>query len=83
MKLAEWRKRERKSQVELASDLGCSQPFISQIERARTPIVPGPEIMERIFALTGGDVEPNDFYDVPRWRRALSAALAALTGKAA
>lgn len=83
MKLATWRKQEGKTQEWLAGELGCSQPYISQIERAVSPIVPGPELLEKIFAVTGGAVEPNDFYDVPRWRRALSSALALLAGKAA
>ena len=83
MKLAEWRKREGKTQEELAAELGCSQPYVSQIERARNPIVPGTEILERIFLVTDGAVEPNDFYPMPLWRRALDAARAALARKAA
>jgi transcriptional regulator with XRE-family HTH domain len=83
LKLAAWRKREGKTQEWLAAELGCSQPYVSQIERAQDAIIPGADIMERVFIVSEGAVEPNDFYDVPRWRRALSAALAALTGKAA
>lgn len=66
MKLALWRKKEGVTQVELAEQLGCSQSYISQIERARDPIVPGPGIMAEIYRLTGGAVQPNDFYDLPR-----------------
>lgn len=83
MKLAVWRKRENRTQEWLATALGCSQPYISQIERAVAPIIPGPELLEKIFLVTDGAVEPNDFYDVPRWRRALSAAVALLAGRAA
>lgn len=83
LKLAEWRKREGKTQEWVAAELGCTQPYISQIERATQPIIPGAEVMERIFLLTNGEVEPNDFYDVPRWRRLLASAIAALSKRAA
>jgi transcriptional regulator with XRE-family HTH domain len=83
VKLAEWRKREGRTQEWLAGELRCSQPYISQIERARNPIVPGPEILQRIYLVTDGAVEPNDFYPLPLWRRALDAARARLMGKAA
>lgn len=83
MKLAAWRKQEGRTQEWLANELGCSQPYVSQIERSSDAIIPGPEIMERVFLVTGGAVEPNDFYELPRWRRVLQAAMATLTGKAA
>ena len=83
MKLIDWRKKEGKTQGWVASELGTDQSYISRIERSQDPIIPGPELMERIFRLTNGEVEPNDFYDVPRWRRALRAALAIVTGRAA
>lgn len=65
MKLALWRKQKGKTQEWLASELGCSQPYVSQIERSKNPIIPGPDIMERVFVVTDGAVEPSDFYDVP------------------
>jgi len=83
VKLAAWRKREGRTQEWVATELGCTQSYVSQIERASRPIIPGPEIMERVFVMTAGAVEPNDFYDVPIWRRALAAALALLTKRAA
>lgn len=83
MKLAAWRKENGRTQEWLAAELGCSQPYISQIERARSPIVPGADLLERIYLVTDGAVEPNDFYPMPLWRRALEAARAALTKKAA
>ncbi len=54
------------TQAWLAEQLGCSQSYISQIERARDPLVPGPGIMTEIYVLTSGRVQPNDFYDLPR-----------------
>ena len=54
-----------KTQGELAELLGCSQPYISQIERAIEPIIPGPALMISIFDVTGGAVQPNDFYTLP------------------
>lgn len=44
---------------------------------------PGVEAMEKIFLVTDGAVEPNDFYPMPLWRRALDAARAAISRKAA
>lgn len=65
MKLATWRKERGMTQVDLAAALGCSQSYISQIERAVEPIVPSRELMAVIFRVTDGAVEPNDFYDLP------------------
>ena len=53
------------TQGQLADLLGCSQPYVSQIERSSSPIIPGPSLMVQIFAATGGNVEPNDFYRLP------------------
>lgn len=66
------------TQGDVAQAIGVSQPYISQIERTSRPIIPGPDVMEALFKLSEGLVEPNDFYAVPRWRRMLDAALAAL-----
>lgn len=65
MRLAEWRKRQGWKQEELATALGCGQPFISEIERATDPKIPGRSWMTRIWRLTRGEVAPNDFYDLP------------------
>lgn len=65
MKLAVWRRNQGMRQAALADLLGCSQSYVSQIERATDPIVPGPAIMIAIFELTGGAVQPNDFYSLP------------------
>ena len=66
MKLAEWRKIKGWTQAELAERIGCTQPYVSQIERAVDPIVPGPALMIEIYQLTGGQVQPNDFYVLPQ-----------------
>lgn len=65
MRLAEWRKQQGLKQWELAERLGCSQPFISLIERADDGQVPSREWMVKIYQLTRGAVAPNDFYDLP------------------
>ncbi len=65
MRLAVWRKKMGKTQAWLADELGCSQSYISQIERVDHPYVPGPAMMIEIYRLSSGDVEPNDFYDLP------------------
>lgn len=65
MKLAVWRKKMGWTQGRLALALDCSQPYVSQIERASDPIVPGAVLMARVFEVTDGAVQPNDFYDLP------------------
>lgn len=65
MKLAEWRRKEGMTQAAMAVELGCSQSYISQIERAVDAVVPGPAVMIAIYNLTGGRVQPNDFYALP------------------
>ncbi|MDZ4254256.1 MAG: hypothetical protein U1A72_16940 [Sulfuritalea sp.] len=32
--------------------------------------IPEPEIMRRIYVVTGGRVQPNDFYDLPNLKTA-------------
>lgn len=65
MRLIDWRKERSWKQEELADRLTCSQSFISLIERANDPQIPGREMMLRIYRLTRGAVTPNDFYDLP------------------
>lgn len=72
MKLVAWRRQESMTQADLADRLGCSQSYVSQMERAVDPIIPGPAIMIALYELSEGAVQPNDFYDLPdlRQRRA-------------
>jgi len=65
VKLAEWRRNQGIRQAGLAMALGCSQSYISQIERACEPIIPGTALMIAIYQMTGGQVQPNDFYTLP------------------
>lgn len=65
MRLAEWRKQQGWKQDRLAAELDSSQPFVSEIERAVDPKIPGRNLMVRIWRLTRGAVAPNDFYDLP------------------
>lgn len=81
MRLAEWREAKGWSQPQLADALGCTVSTIWRYEAGLRD--PDGATKERIFLLTEGAVEPNDFYEVPRWRRAVAGALAALRGKAA
>lgn len=57
-----------KTQAWLADELGCSQSYISQIERAENPIVPGAGHVIEIYRLSNGEVQPNDFYELPDLR---------------
>jgi transcriptional regulator with XRE-family HTH domain len=78
LRLVDWRKKRGLTQGQLADAIDVSQSHISQMERSKNPVVPSPEVMERIYRYTAGEVEPNSFYDIPRWRRLLDAALSAL-----
>ena len=65
MRLAQWRKLKGWTQMQLADELGVSQPYVSDMERASNPSIPGPAVMVEIFVLSKGAVQPNDFYDLP------------------
>lgn len=69
MKLVVWRRKEGLTQQELAERLGCSQSYVSQMERAADPIIPGPAIMIALYELSVGAVDPNSFYDLPDLER--------------
>ena len=65
MKLTTWRKGQGLTQWALAKALDCSQSYVSQIERAHDALQPGRDMLVRIYTLTGGAVQPNDFVDLP------------------
>lgn len=68
MKLSEWRRSNGRTQEWVAEQLGVRQPFISSVERANNPQIPGPDFMREAYILTRGLVLPNDFYDLPAWQ---------------
>lgn len=63
MKLAEWRNRQNKTQEEVGNALGVGALSVHRYETGKR--VPGPAMMIEIYVLTGGDVEPNDFHNLP------------------
>ena len=77
--LLAWRKRQRPKVFakDLAQRIGVAR--LQQVLRYEMPFgapehrIPRPDIMRRIFLVTGGEVEPNDFYPVALWRAELAA----------
>lgn len=68
MKLAAWRKEKGWTQDQLADHLGVGQPYISRIERparAKGFVLPNLGILLELYVISGGDVTPNDFCDLP------------------
>lgn len=65
MRLVAWRKKMGWTQTQLAEKLGVTQPYVSSMERAVDPAVPNTSVMARIFELSDGQVQPNDFYALP------------------
>lgn len=63
MKLAHWRRSHDMTQQELADKLGCIVTTVARYEAGRRK--PDDPTMIAIFALTEGEVQPNDFYDLP------------------
>lgn len=62
------------TQAQLADVLGCSQSYVSQMERSSDPMIPGPQFMIEIYVLSFGLVQPNDFYNLPALTREQKAA---------
>lgn len=81
MRLKDWRIANNVTLAQLADELNVAVSTIVRWENGERD--PDRAAKERIFLATRGAVEPNDFYDMPRWRRALSAVVAALKGAAA
>lgn len=67
MRLAKWRKDREMSQQDVADAIGCTQPYVSAIERSISlgGYMPGRTLAIAIYRLTKGAVTPNDFYDLP------------------
>ena len=62
MKLIEYRKKENKTQQEIADDLNVSQGVYQKWETGET--IPTKENMQKIFIYTNGEVTANDIYNV-------------------
>ena len=72
MKLRDWMAGREVTAKEMAERLGVSRVMITRITRHGQ--VPRPDVMSRIVAATGGEVGPEDFYEIapPARRRAAS-----------
>ena len=61
MNLEKWMKKEKKTQQEVADALEVSQCVVSLwLSRKRVPCA---KVMRKIVEYTGGEVQPNDFYE--------------------
>jgi transcriptional regulator with XRE-family HTH domain len=63
MKLADWRRSEGMTQQQLADALDCILTTVARYEAGQR--IPEPENMRRLFVLSNGKVQPNDFYALP------------------
>ena len=81
MRLSEWREQRGWTLQQLANVLRCSVSTVWRYEQGLRD--PETSIKQRIFEVTNGSVQPNDFYDVPGWRRLISRAVSVLSREAA
>lgn len=63
MKLSDWMAAEGLNDETLAQRANVNRATVSRVRRRKQK--PGEELAARLFALTGGQVAPNDFYDLP------------------
>lgn len=63
MKLSEWRRSVGLTQEELAEKLGLITGSVARYESGAR--MPGPAVLVALYELSGGAVQPNDFYDLP------------------
>lgn len=63
MKLAAWRRSAEMTQQQLADALGCFVTSVARYEAGRRK--PDDATMIAIYRLTKGEVQPNDFYELP------------------
>lgn len=61
MKLKEWIEKEHKTQQEVADAIGVAQGQVSAW--CSGDKMPRPENIRKIVEYTGGEVQPNDFYE--------------------
>jgi len=62
MRLRDWRQKSGLTQHQLAERVGVTQAAVSNYERG---VIPKKEEAIKFYLLSGGDVQPNDFYDLP------------------
>lgn len=70
MKLKQWLKREKKTVADMANDLEITH-CVARCWAVgdRMPTI---ENMQKIFAYTGGEVTPNDFYNINETEKELN-----------
>lgn len=67
-KLRNWRRLQGLTQAAAAARLGVARRTWHQWEQGT--YIPGPAHMIELVNLTGGAVQPNDFYELPQLRQA-------------
>lgn len=60
MQLKEWIEKSGKSVKEVADELKCNYEDVRRYCAGK--VIPRPDRMQKIVELTGGEVQPNDFY---------------------
>lgn len=80
MKLKDWRERVGRSVVDVADEIGRTRQAVRNYELGRLPDRDG---LEAIGVMTAGEVTPNDWFDVDRWRAGAAALVGAPAAEAA
>lgn len=69
-KLKEWLDGKKKRRADMARDFGVKHCVIRRWCAGEN--MPSPENMQKIFAYTGGEVTPNDFYNINELEKELT-----------
>jgi len=81
MRLKDWRIKAGRTIASVAEELGVQSSTVVRWENGeRDPDAVG---KRKIFLMSGGAVSPDDFYDVPAWRRMLAGLVDRIAGRAA
>ncbi len=65
MKLHDYMKKHGMTNADLAREIGVSNEAVRLYKRRQHPKrIPSAEVMRRIVRVTGGAVQPNDFYEL-------------------
>lgn len=64
MKLHDWLEQKEITAYRFAVDNGIRHTYMSKIKKG---MIPGRELMEKIYRATNGEVTPNDFYGTEEW----------------